>query len=193
MNFIWVVGPPSVGKMAVALEICKITGYKMLHNHGTIELLVPIFEFGTPQFNKLNNEFRKRILEEVSSSDLLGFLFTYVTNLDQENERKYMEKLSKIFTDKGHTVYFIELFAPLVIRLERNKTPLRLDAKPTKRDIAWSDESVIKMDKKYPHMNSSDEYPFFFQEDYIKIDNSNLTAREVAEMIIREFDLIKKV
>jgi len=193
MKFVWIVGPPAVGKMAVALEICKMTGFKMLHNHGSIELLVPIFDFGTQKFNKLSNEFRRRIFEEVVTTDLLGFLFTYVTDLDQENERQYMERISKIFSDKGHTVYYVELYAPLSIRLERNRTPLRLDAKPSKRDIKWSNESVIKMDRKYPHMNSSNEYPFFFKENYIKIDNSNLTAREAAEMIVSEFKLIKKV
>jgi hypothetical protein len=193
MNFIWVVGPPAVGKMAVAMEISKKTGYRMLHNHGTIELLIPIFDYGTPKFNTLNNEFRKRIFEEVATSDLLGFIFTYVTSFELDEEKEYMSRISSIFKDQGHEVYFVELYAPLDIRIKRNKTPLRLEAKPSKRNTTWSEESLISMNKKYPHITSSDEHPFFFQENYIKIDNSNLTKQETAEKIILEFNLTKKV
>ena len=93
MNLILVVGPPAVGKMAVGLEIAKKTGYKLLHNHGTIELLIPIFEFGTPKFDLLNNEFRQRIFEEVATSDLLGFIFTYVSAFNFDEEKINMEKI----------------------------------------------------------------------------------------------------
>lgn len=187
MNFIWIIGPPAVGKMAVALEICKKTGYKMLHNHGSIELLLPIFPWGHPKFSTLNNEFRRRIFEEVATSDLPGFLFTYVTDFDDEKERGNIEKPTKIFKDQGHSVWYVELYALQSIRLERNKTPLRLDAKPSKRDTKQSDEKLKRWDEEYLHMNSSKSHPFFFQENYIKIDNSNLTAEEVADKVISGF------
>ena len=38
----------------------------------------------------------------------------------------------------GGKFYFVELEADLETRLERNITPHRLEAKPTKRDIEWS-------------------------------------------------------
>jgi hypothetical protein len=193
MNFLWIVGPPAVGKMAVGLEIVKKTGYKLLHNHGTIEIIIPIFDYGTPKFHLLNNEFRKRIFEEVATSDLLGFIFTYVSAFNLEEEKEYMEKVTKIFENQGHIVYYVELYAPLEIRLERNKHPLRLDAKASKRDIKWSDESLIKMEKKYPHLNSSDEYPFFFPKNYVKIDNSNLSPEEAADRVIQKFNLVKNL
>jgi len=183
---IWIVGPPAVGKMAVGLEIAKKTGYKLLHNHGTIELLIPIFEFGTPKFDILNNEFRQRIFEEVATSDLLGFIFTYVSAFNFNEEKINMEKITKIFKDQGHNVYYVELYAPLSIRLERNKHQLRLDAKPSKRDTEWSAEQLPKMDEKYI-MNSTEEYPFFFQENYLKIDNSHLSSEETAEKIMSSF------
>lgn len=189
---IWVVGPPAVGKMAVGLEIAKITGYKLLYNHGTIELLIRVFEYGTPKFNLLNNEFRRRVFEEVATSDLLGFIFTYVTAFPLQEEREYMEMVTKIFQDKGHKVHYVELYAPLDIRLERNKHSLRLDAKPSKRDTKWSAEQLVKMDKNYI-MNSTEEHPFFFKENYLKIDNSKLSPEETAEQIIREFNLLKNL
>ncbi|MHA1111404.1 MAG: shikimate kinase [Promethearchaeota archaeon] len=193
MNFLWIVGPPAVGKMAVGKKISEKTGYKMLINHGTIELLVPIFSWEHPKFKKLNNEFRRRIFEEVATSDLPGFIFTYVTAYDDEGERAHMEKVSNIFKEQAHNVYYVELHAPLSVRLERNTHPDRLDAKPSKRDTEWSKKSVIGMDNKYPHLVSSEEFPFFFPENYIKIENSLLSPDEAAERVIEEFQLIKKV
>lgn len=179
-------GPPAVGKMAVGLEIAKKTGYKMLHNHGSIELLIPIFEYGSPKFGILNNEFRQRIFEEVATSDLLGFIFTFVSAFNLDEEKVYMEEITKIFKDQGHNVYYVELYAPLAIRLERNKHPLRLDVKHSKRDLEWSAKQLPKMEAKYI-MNSTDDYPFFFQENYLKIDTSNLSAEETADKIITAF------
>ncbi len=189
MKFLIITGPPAVGKMAVAIETCKKTGYKMLHNHGTIELIIPIFEYGTPKFHILNNEFRKRILEEVATSDLPGFIFTYVTAFHLKEEREYMEFMTKIFKDQGHEVFYVELYASLEKRLERNKHPLRLDKKPSKRETKISDERLLSMEKKYI-MNSSEKYPPFFEENYLKIDNSYLSEEETAEQILHEFKLI---
>lgn len=69
---VYIVGPPAVGKMTVSHHTAVRTGLKLLHNHHTIELVLPLFEFGTPSFNRLVREFRLRILEEVAASELTG-------------------------------------------------------------------------------------------------------------------------
>lgn len=43
-------GPPAVGKMTVGKELSALTGMKLFHNHMTIELVLPFFEFGTPPY-----------------------------------------------------------------------------------------------------------------------------------------------
>lgn len=40
MELIIVFGPPAVGKMTVGREICGLTGYKLFHNHLTVEPIV---------------------------------------------------------------------------------------------------------------------------------------------------------
>ena len=78
MNFVVIFGPPAVGKMTVGSELAQITGFKLFHNHTTIDLVLNFFPFGHPQFGKLVGEFRRRIFEEVAASDLAGLIFTYV-------------------------------------------------------------------------------------------------------------------
>jgi len=77
MHFIIIFGPPAVGKMTVGTELARLTGFKLFHNHMTIDLVLTFFGFGTPQFS-LVGEFRRRIFEEVAASTLPGLIFTYV-------------------------------------------------------------------------------------------------------------------
>ena len=70
----FVVGPPAVGKMTVGTAIAQRTGLRVFHNHQTIDLVLRFFPFGTPSFQRLIVEFRRRILEEVAASDLPGLI-----------------------------------------------------------------------------------------------------------------------
>ena len=75
MKFIVIFGPPAVGKMTVGYELAKLTGFRLFHNHMTIELVLNFFDYEQPQFHTLVAEFRKRIFEEVAASDLTGLIF----------------------------------------------------------------------------------------------------------------------
>lgn len=45
MKLIFIYGQPAVGKLTVAKELEKITGYKILHNHLFVDLVRSVFEF----------------------------------------------------------------------------------------------------------------------------------------------------
>lgn len=186
MRLVVIIGPPAVGKMAVGLELAKLTGFKLFHNHMTIDLVLNFFDYGSDKFNILNEEFRARIFEEVATSDLMGLIFTFVAALDDIRDKIYLEKISGIFEEQGATVYYIELEADLEERLRRNKGKLRMDLKPSKRDTERSEKGLLSLEDQYV-MNSNEEYPFFFQENYIKIDNTKLSAKEVAKQIFNIF------
>src|SRR3954466_8663187 len=80
---LFVVGPPAVGKMTVGAAIAQRTGLRLFHNHQTIDLVLRFFPFGTPPFQRLVVDLRRRILEEVAASDLPGIIFTFVRAFDQ--------------------------------------------------------------------------------------------------------------
>jgi cytidylate kinase len=69
---VMIVGPPAVGKMTVGAELCRRTGYRLLNNHMTIDLVTAFFEFGTAPFVRLVDAFRQQLLDEISHSDLPG-------------------------------------------------------------------------------------------------------------------------
>ena len=181
-------GPAAVGKMAVGFELAKITGFKVFHNHMTIEPLIRIFPHGSPHFNRLDKEFRFRIFEEAAISDLKGLIFTMVWALDIKADQEYVTEIVNIFSAQDINSYFIELEADQKIRLERNKSPLRLEEKPSKKDLKWSEDMVKQMDKDY-RLNSSPTQPFEFSSNYIKINNTHLSALETAKQIKEHFNL----
>jgi hypothetical protein len=188
MVLILLIGPPAVGKMAVGLELAKLKDYKLLVNHDTIELALKFFDYGTKKFNILNGLFRRRILEEVASSDLKGLIYTYVISFNLEEEKTYLDKVTNLFNQNGRTVYYVELEADLSERLKRNKSKSRMEAKPSKRNAIASERGLLNLEKQYI-MNSNEEYPFFYSKNYIKINNTNLSPNEVAGKIIKAFSL----
>lgn len=186
MKFIIIVGPQAVGKMTVGHELEKITDLKLFHNHLTIELVHPFFDYGTEAGNRLVKSFRQQMFEEFAVSDMYGVIFTFVWRFDVQIDWDYVERTSQIFEDKGGEVYIVELQADLDERLERNKSPHRLEHKPTKRDIEWSEEHLKSVADKF-RLNSMDGE--VTRKNYIKINNTNLTAAETAKLIQERFEL----
>ncbi len=151
----------------------------------TIELVLNFFDWDQPQF-RLSQEFRRRIFEEMASSALSGLIFTFVWALDQEADRRFIDRSCKIFRDRGGDIHFVELQADLSERLRRNESEFRLSQKPSKRNVAKSKAKLLEHEQEYRFNSNGD---FFYQESHLKIDNSNISAREVAGQIIDEFGL----
>jgi adenylate kinase len=186
MNFVVIFGPPAVGKMTVGYELAKLTGMKVFHNHMTIDLILEFFPYGHEKFSTLVSEFRLRIFEEVATSDLPGMIFTYVWAIDQPADKQQVDSYCDIFRSNGANVYFVELEADLDERLERNKSDFRLFKKSSKRDTVRSEKNLLKTDHQYK-MNTNGD--FFYRENYVKINNTNLSPEKTARQIVEAFGL----
>jgi hypothetical protein len=56
MQFVFLYGPPGVGKLTVARELSTLTGFQVFHNHLTVDLVAAVFEFGSPEFVRLREQ-----------------------------------------------------------------------------------------------------------------------------------------
>ncbi|PFA24820.1 MULTISPECIES: AAA family ATPase [Bacillus cereus group] len=186
MKFVLIFGPQAVGKMTVGQELAKITDLKLFHNHMTIDLVNNFFDYGTKEGKRLVSLFRQEIFEEVSKSDLYGMIFTYVWAFNMKDDWDYVNQVSQLFESRGGTVYFVELEADLEERLERNKSSNRLEHKPSKRDIEWSEGNLKKSMEKYRLNSLEGEIKY---SNYTKINNTNLSAEEVAKIIKKKLQL----
>lgn len=175
-------GPSAVGKMTVGQAIADRTGLRLFHNHLSIELIFPFFEFDTPQFKRLNTLIRTELLREVAESDLPGLVFTFVWALNEERDHEYVAKLIEPFTSRDAAVYYVELEAEQAVRLQRNQHPDRLAAKPTKRDTERSEKVLLYHDEHFRFNSLPDE---FAGKRHLRINNTHLSAGEVAEQVVQ--------
>ena len=137
MSLVIIFGPQAVGKMTVGHELEKITDLKLFHNHMTIELVVSLFEYETPEAQRLIRLFRDEIFKTFASSDQAGMIFTIICNFNDPAEWKRVKEISNFFSTKESEVCLVELEADTQVRIERNKTEHRLTHKPSKRDVEW--------------------------------------------------------
>ncbi len=180
MKFVILIGPQAVGKMTVGQELEKLTGLKLFHNHMTIDLVSKYFDFGTPQGQELVENLRFEFFRTFAASEQLGFVFTLMWCFDDPADRTFIERITKIFEDQNAGVYWIELETDFEERLIRNRTENRLANKPSKRNVEKSETHLIKTHDKF-RLNSYDGE--IDRQNYIKINNTDLSADEVAKQV----------
>jgi hypothetical protein len=186
-----IIGPPAVGKMTVGRAVCARTGFRLFHNHHTIEPLLEIFGFGTPPFVALNGEFRRRVIEEAAASGT-RLIFTFVWNVEDQGDADEVRLLIAPYVAAGLPVSFVELYADLPTRLERNVGEERIADKRSKRDLAWSDAHVRELDAAYV-MNTRPDHPtpadaLLAGFAHLRLDNSGLTPDAAAAEIAAWLD-----
>lgn len=183
MKLVTILGNSAVGKMTVGQELAKITDLRLFHNHMTIE---PVLEIFGRFDGRVIADIREAIFRNFAASDHYGLIFTYMMAFDHRHDWDYMEHVREIFAPYDTDFYYVELVAPQAIRLERNASENRLVQKASKRDLAASRARLLGDDEKYRCESLEGEIPW---ENYIKIDNSELSPEETARIIQDRFDL----
>ena len=181
MKLLFLIGNSSVGKMTVGQELCKITPFRLFHNHMMIEPVLEVFgQFRGDVIQKL----RKVIFEEFAKSDQYGLVFTFMWAFDMQSDWDYLESVKKIFDLPDEDIYYVELIAPQEIRLQRNSTENRLKNKASKRDVEASNQRLINDDLRYRCESLPGEIPF---PNYLRLENADISAEEAAQKIKEHF------
>lgn len=181
MKLLFLFGNSAVGKMTVGQELSSITPFRLFHNHMMIEPVLEIFgQFRGDIIQKL----RAVILEEFGKTDHYGLIFTYMMAFDMPSEWDYLQRVKDAMGVTEDDVYYVELVAPQNIRLERNVTENRLKHKASKRDIEASNQRLIRDDQNHRMESLPGEIP---SSNYIRIDNSNLSPADAAQLIKERF------
>jgi hypothetical protein len=179
-------GPPAVGKMAVGRELARLTGLRLFHNHMAIEPALEMFPYGSGPFNEFVREFRDGVFLEAARSDMPGLIYTCMWDMDDAEAKEYIDEVVALFRVNGASAHFVELSAPLEVRLIRNRTELRLREKPSKRDVDASEARLLANEKR--RLNTSQD--FFYPDRHLRLDTTDMTAGDAARRIAKELGLL---
>jgi hypothetical protein len=184
MKILFIFGSSAVGKMTVGQELMKITDLRLFHNHMMLEPVLEIFGGErTDHKKKILSNLRTVILEGFAASDHYGLIITGMLSMGNPNWEESLTPYLKIFEPNNSEFYYVELVASQEIRLQRNVSENRLRHKASKRDIEESNQRLINDDLNYRYSTDGQ----IAMDNYVRIDNSDLSPDVVAQMIKERF------
>ena len=107
MKLIFLHGLPGVGKLTVARELAKLTGFKVFHNHLAVDLVESLFEFGSQPFVELREEIWLTVFSQAAAANLDGLIFTFA--FDRTVRGSFIENTREVVESSGGEVLFVEL------------------------------------------------------------------------------------
>lgn len=176
MNLVFIYGPPATGKLTVATELAKLTGYKLFHNHLTVDLVESLFEFGTERASRLSAKFRLEMFEEAGKAKLPGIIFTYVYVKDSDDE--FVTSVINTIKPFGGEVMFV--------LLNCKKEELSKRVEEDSRKNYTKVHKANKLNELFQKYNMTAPVP---HQKSLVIDNTQLSPQEVAKQIIQTYKL----
>jgi hypothetical protein len=107
MKLMLLYGPPAVGKLTIAQEVARLTGFPVFHNHLTVNVAAAIFPRGTPAYRRLLWHLRYAVFAAAAHAHLDGVLFTMVYRRDQE---PYIARCAEVMQPFGGEVCLVQVY-----------------------------------------------------------------------------------
>ena len=175
MKLIFIYGAPAVGKLTVAQELSKRTGFKVFHNHLSIDCIEPVFDFGTPSFFKLIDLIRVETVAEAARQNVdLIYTFCYAKGHDEPHVSKIIEAVESHDGD----VCFV------LLTCERPEVEKRV-VEESRRKYGKANNLQI-LNEIFDKYDLSSPVP---NRETLQIDNTKLSPPETAQKIIECFRL----
>ncbi|HYN85210.1 MAG TPA: AAA family ATPase [Pyrinomonadaceae bacterium] len=177
MNLVFLHGLPGVGKLTVARELEALTGYRVFHNHLTVDLVSSVFDFGTRPFRELREEIWLTVIRRALAERLEGLVFTLA--FERTVGEDFVGRVVGEVEAAGGRVMFVSL------RCEREAHRGRVGA-PSR--LAHGKLTSLEL---FDELSASGA--LFTRErigrDDLTLDNTRLPPAEAAREIARHFGL----
>jgi len=116
-------------------------------------------------------------------------ILTDVIDFSNQYQLLYLKQIQNLLDDYHQEILFVELETSLEECLHRNRTENRLKHKPLKRHIEVSEREILETTETL-QLNSQNQPNELHH--YLKINNTNLSAEEVAKQIQDKMNTIEK-
>jgi len=109
LKLLFLHGPPAVGKLTVAREVAALTGWRLFHNHLTVDLVLAVYDFGTPGFVALREQIWLAVIRRALADRLPGLIFTF--SPESSVPQRFIDELFAEIAAEGSEVIVVELTA----------------------------------------------------------------------------------
>ena len=133
MKLVFIYGPSASGKLTVATELAKLTGFNLFDNHVSIQFVRSNFEFGTKTFWRLTGKYRLEMLEEAAKEGI-DVIFTFVYSRGEDD--RFVKHVVRMIRSHGQ-VCFVRLYC------ERKELVRRVKANQRRRMGKVSSEKIL--------------------------------------------------
>ena len=185
---VFIIGAPASGKMTIGQELSKLTGATLFFNHQPIDFALEIYQDFTEEMWEFVRSVNFSFLG-TSARNHRSVILTDVIDFSNQYRLMYLKNIQDLLNEYYQEILFVELETSLEERLRRNRTENRLKYKPLKRNFEVSEREILETDKT-DQLNSQKQPSGLHY--YLKIDNTNLSAEEVAKQIQEKMKTIEK-
>ena len=175
MKLVVIYGPPAAGKLTVAKELAKLTGYRLFHNHMTLDVVDSVINSRSKLFWDTVKDFRINILRAAAREKVHGVIFTMCYD---RNDYSFFRRLFRTVEKEKAKVYLVHLHASLETLMKRVQNRSRKKYRKMK-----DPQKLVTESKKY------DSYTPYPGRASLRIDNTKLSAKRVAKMIQQHYEL----
>ncbi|HAF15126.1 MAG TPA: shikimate kinase [Blastocatellia bacterium] len=106
MKLVYIHGAPAVGKLTVARELARLTGFRLFHNHLTVDLVSSLFDFGSEPFIRLREQIWLAAFAE-AARDNVSLIFSF--NPERTVRERFIQNTLDVVGSAGGRVAFVEL------------------------------------------------------------------------------------
>ena len=174
MKLVFIYGPPASGKLTVARELAKLTGFRLFHNHVSIQFVQSLFDFGTKPFDHLTDKYRTEMLE-YAAKEQVNTIFTFVY---AKSDDPFVRKIIRKVNAHGGTVCFTRL------RCDKDELERRVENKTRKTIGKIASKKLLNQMLTKFSLNS--EVPF---QQSLTIDTGKVSPRAAARKIAQHYSL----
>ncbi|KAA3655119.1 MAG: hypothetical protein DWQ04_33675 [Chloroflexi bacterium] len=175
MKLIIIYGPEATGKLTIAKKLSKATGFRLFHNHVSVDVAKTFFDFGMAEFGELVWDVRILALEHAARGNIPGVIFTWAYS--HPDFQPYLNRLRELCAKHNIEISYVHVSCSIN---ELKKRVLQSD-----RKAVGKINTVEALERQLEHKN----HQVIPDTDSLIIDNTALSPQDAAKHILEHLKI----